>query len=111
MKNKKPFHPALIVGVALFGLFLLRGCAEEFAMPGVYAPAQMMPGTYANYAPQSGQMSTAQWQTSAPPATNMGGDNSYINRSMSGVTVGGDGNGNFYVNDSATSSSVANDGN
>jgi hypothetical protein len=111
MNHKSRFHPALIAGCILFGLLFVRGCAEEFSLSGSAMPVQAMPGSYAGYyAPQAGGMSAPQWSSVAPQGGYTGGDNSYINRTTSGITVGGDGNGNFYVNDSGSGSSVANDG-
>ena len=79
-------------------------------MQTVYGPGAAASGLYVDYTPPAGDMSAPQPQPYMPSAGSMDGDNSYIHRSMSGVTVGGDGNGNFYVNDSGSGSSVANDG-
>ena len=106
MQTKTKFHPALMLGAALFGIGILRGCGETPTMRSAYGPSYSPSGTYAYYTPAIEETHAPQWQ---PQPENTGGG--YIHRSISGITVGGDGNGGWYASDSGSGGSVANDGN
>jgi hypothetical protein len=96
MKTNRKVHPTLVIGGVLFGLCLMRGCSNEAGSTDTSDPAPSFSADGPGYP--------------APQAVDAGGDGSYIHRTESGITVGGNGR-DWYVSDGRSGGSVANDGN